>query len=191
VTSIAKASPRERLLRAAADLFYREGVASVGVEKLCQTAGVSKRSMYQLFETKDDVVAESLRQFGPHTVAGYFPDEAADLTPRERILYVFQRLEEQAATPDFRGCPFVNTAIEMKDPRHPARLVARDFKQQLTAYFERQAALGGARDPQTLAAQLTVIFDGLAVRSVMLAAGLEGLSVRTASTLLDAAGVPS
>jgi hypothetical protein len=79
----------------------------------------------------------------------------------------------------------------MKDPRHPASLVARDFKQQLTAYFERQAALGGARDPQTLAAQLTVIFDGLAVRSVMLAAGLEGLSVRTASTLLDAAGVPS
>jgi AcrR family transcriptional regulator len=191
VTSIAKASPRERLLRAAADLFYREGVASVGVEKLCQSAGVSKRSMYQLFETKDDVVAESLRQFGPRTVAGYFPEEAADLTPRERVLYVFERLEEQAGSPDFRGCPFVNTAIEMKDPQHPASVVARDFKQQLTAYFQRQATLGGARDPQTLAAQLTVVFDGSAVRSVMLAAGLGGLGVLTASTLLDAAGVPS
>jgi AcrR family transcriptional regulator len=191
VTSIAKTSPRERLLRAAADLFYREGVASVGVEKLCQTAGVSKRSMYQLFETKDDVVAESLRQFGPHDTAGYFPDEAADLTPRERVLHVFERLEEQAGSPGFHGCPFVNTAIEMKDPQHPASVVARDFKQQLTAYIERQVTLGGARDPRTLAAQLTVVFDGSAVRSVMLDAGLDGLSVLTATTLLDAAGVSS
>lgn len=191
MTSIAKPSPRDRLLRAAADLFYREGVASVGVERLCQTAGVSKRSMYQLFETKDDVVAESLRQFGPHNVAGYFPDEAADLTPRQRVLYVFERLEEQAGLPDFHGCPFVNTAIEMKNPRHPASVVASDFKQQLTAYFERQVTLGGARDPQTLAVQLTVVFDGSAVRSVMLAASLDGLSVLTASTLLDAAGVSS
>jgi AcrR family transcriptional regulator len=182
VTSIAKVPPRERLLRAAADLFYRDGVATVGVERLCQSAGVSKRSMYQLFDTKDDLVAESLREYGNREVGAYFAAAA-------RILHVFERLQEQAESPDFHGCPFVNTAVEMRDAEHPASAVARHFKERLTAYFEEQARLGGARDPQTVAAQLTVVFDGSAVRAVMRAAGLDGLAARTAAALLDAAGV--
>jgi AcrR family transcriptional regulator len=189
VTSIAKAPPRDRLLRSAADLFYREGVATVGVERLCQTAGVSKRSMYQLFETKDELVAESLREYGSREVAGYFAAAGVEPTPRARILHVFERLQERAESPGFHGCPFVNTAVEMHDADHPASAVARQFKEQLTAYFEEQARLGGARDSQTVAAQLTVVFDGSAVRAVMRAAGLDGLATRTAAALLDAAGV--
>jgi AcrR family transcriptional regulator len=185
----AKDPPRERLLRASADLFYRDGIAASGVDKLCQAAGVSKRSMYQLFETKDDLVAESLARSGAATVAGYVPAESADLTPRERILHVFERLEAASAGPGFEGCPFVNTAIELKDPTHPASRVARRFKQRLTDFFAQQATLGGAADPATLAKQLTVVFDGSATRVVVHAAALDGLSVLTAATLLDAAGM--
>jgi AcrR family transcriptional regulator len=184
-----KAPPRERLLRAAAELFYAEGVTTVGVERLCRAAGVSKRSMYQLFETKDELVAESLREFGGREVATYFEPADAHPTPRGRILHVFHRLEQQAGSPGFHGCPFVNTAVELHDAEHPASAVARRFKRQLTVYFEQQARLGGARDPQTLAAQLTIVFDGCAVRAVMLAAGLDGVAIQTATTLLDAAGV--
>ncbi len=189
MTSIAKAPSRERLLHTAADLFYRDGIAPVGVERLCQTAGVSKRSMYQLFATKDELVAEALRELGARVVAGYVSPAAAELTPRARILYVFEQLQQVAAAPEYHGCPFINTAIELHDPQHPASTVARQFKDQLTAYFREQASLAGAPDPDTLAAQLTLVFDGSAVRAVMRAAGLDGLASRTAAALLDAAGV--
>lgn len=182
---------RERLLRTAADLFYREGVAPVGVERLCQTAGVSKRSMYQLFDTKDDLVAETLRTHGPAIVAGYFPAPDADLSPRDRIRYVFQRLDEQSGTPGFHGCPFVNTAVETRDPDHPATVVARGFKEQLATHFATHAAALGVADPDALAVQLTMVFDGASVRAVMRGTSLDGAATRTADALLAAAGAAS
>jgi AcrR family transcriptional regulator len=191
MTSIAKASPRERLLRAAAELFYREGITATGVERLCQEAGVSKRSMYQLFDTKDELVAESLAQHARATAEAYLPEDTADLTPRERILYVFERLDAGSADPSFGGCPFVGAATELKDPAHPARLLARGYKQRLTDYFADQATLAGAPDPETLAKQLTIVFDGAAARAVVHATGLDGLAALTASALLDAGGVPA
>lgn len=179
---------RDRLLCTAADLFYREGVAPVGVERLCQTAGVSKRSMYQLFATKDDLVAESLRTHGPGIVDGYLPAADADMGPRERIRYVFKSLDEQSRKPGFHGCPFVNTAVETRDPEHPATVVARAFKDRLTAYFAEQAASLGVADPEGLAVQLTLVFDGAAVRAVMRGTSLDGAATRTADALLTAAG---
>jgi AcrR family transcriptional regulator len=183
VTSIAP--PRERLLKAAAELFYAEGSAAVGVERLCKAAGVSKRSMYQLFTTKDEVIAESLRSYGPATVASYFPGPAADMPPRERILHVFARLEEQSGTGPFHGCPFVNTAVELHDPAHEASIVALSFKKCLESYFLEHATALGAPDPSFLAAQLTMLFDGAAVRAVMRAEPLSGLSLRAATNLLN------
>ena len=189
MTSIAKASPRDRLVRAAADLFHREGITATGVERLCQAAGVSKRSMYQLFDTKDELVAESLAEHGRATVAAYLPEDTADLGPRERILYVFERLDEMSADSGFGGCPFVGTATELKDPAHPAVVVARSHKQRLTDFFAREAARAGASDPGTLGKQLTIVFDGAAARAVVHATGLGGLAVLTASVILDAGGV--
>jgi AcrR family transcriptional regulator len=185
------APPRERLLRAAAELFYAEGAAAVGVERLCQTAGVSKRSMYQLFATKDEVIAESLRVHGPATAALYFPAAGEDMPPRERILHVFARLEEQAGTAAFHGCPFVNAAVELHDPGHPAAAVALSFKNQLESYFLSQAEQLGAPDPAFLAAQLTMLFDGSAVRAVMRDEPLGGLALRAAIHLLDSAAMTS
>jgi AcrR family transcriptional regulator len=189
MTSSAKLPPRERLLRAATDLFYREGITATGVDKLCQTAGISKKSMYQLFATKDELVAESLTHSGPATIAGLFAPPIPDPTPRERIRYVFERLEELAASPEYRGCPFVNVATELRDPGHAASRVAHGFKQAMTDYFATQAELAGATDPQTLAKQLTIVYDGAAARSVMQATGLDGLSLLTADALLAANGV--
>lgn len=150
---------------------------------------VSKRSMYQLFETKGELVAESLALSGADVLADYFPGEAAGLTPREQIVYVFEQLEAQTGDPAFRGCPFVGTATELKDPAHPAALVARAHKRELTDFFAWQAALGGADDPETLADQLTVVFDGLAARAVVRGAGVGKLAVTTVSVLLDAGGL--
>ncbi|MDG4823116.1 TetR/AcrR family transcriptional regulator [Asanoa sp. WMMD1127] len=181
-------SPRERLLAAAADLFYREGVTATGVERLCAVAGVSKRSMYQLFPTKDALVAEALTAAGPATNQMFLPDDT-ESRPRERILHVFRAQDELSGQPDFVGCRFVNTATDLRDPTHPAARIARDFKQRLTDWFAAEARAGGATDPDLLARQLTVVFDGAAARAVVHDSALDGLGLTTATALLDAAGV--
>jgi AcrR family transcriptional regulator len=176
------------LLDSAAELFYREGV-HVGVEALCRAAGVSKRSMYQLFGSKDEVVAASLERRGPGHTAALLPAEDDERSPRERVLHVFRSLEAVAALPEFRGCPFVSTALELKAPEHPASQVARRWKDALTAFFRGEAERGGAHDPVLLARQLTVAFDGSSAWAVVQGNGLDGLAVKTAEALLDVGGM--
>ncbi|MGW9030887.1 TetR/AcrR family transcriptional regulator [Streptomyces sp. NPDC055722] len=184
----AKTPPRERLLDTAAELFYREGV-SIGVEALCRAAGVSKRTMYQLFVSKDDVLAASLDRAGSLHLGRLLPASEADRPPRARIMHVFERLESLSASPGYLGCPFVATAFELKDPEHPASVVARRFKDALTDFFRQEAQHGDVQDPELLARQLTVVFDGSSSRAVVQAQHLGGLAVATAAALLDSAGM--
>jgi AcrR family transcriptional regulator len=182
-----KASTKERLLDAAAELFYREGV-SIGVEALCRTAGVSKRSIYQLFASKDEVLAASLERKAQHA-AQLVPGLDDVPTPRERILYVFEQAEKASTEPEYQGCPFLAALVELKNPEHPASLVARKAKERLKDLFRAQAELGGARDPELLARQLMLVFDGASARAGARIETLDGLTTATVTTLLDAAGV--
>ncbi|MFP3466157.1 TetR/AcrR family transcriptional regulator [Leifsonia sp. SIMBA_070] len=165
-TTLPRPKPRDRVLAAAARLFVREGVNAVGVDRLAQEAQVSKRSLYQHFDGKDAVVATMLQEYGPSVVAAYFVGDE-EPSPRERALHVFDALHEAAQASDFYGCPFVNVATELRDREHPAAVVARHFKEALTAYFERQAEEAGARDPHLLAVQLTLLFDGASASAAM------------------------
>jgi AcrR family transcriptional regulator len=187
-SSTALAATRDRLLDAAAQLFYAEGMG-VGVEALCRAAGVSKRSMYQLFGSKEEVMAASLERRAPGYWAALAPSDEDERGPRARILHVFERLEQLAAEPGYRGCPFVAAAVEVKRPEHPASRVARERKDALTGFFQREAERAGAPDPALLAQQLTIVFDGASVRAVMRDGGLGGLAVATAGAVLDQAGV--
>ncbi|MFD7436129.1 TetR/AcrR family transcriptional regulator [Streptomyces sp. NPDC059861] len=186
-----KASPRDRLLDVAAQLFYRDGV-SIGVEALCRAAGVSKRSMYQLFDSKDEMLAASLERQLPRYEAQLAPGpgDADAGPPRERVLRVFELLEEASVSADYHGCPYLAALIELKDPEHPASVVARAVKERLKTFFRTQAERGGAQDPELLARQLLLIFDGASARSGARVERLDdGLTTATASALLDAAGV--
>ncbi|MFI6934358.1 TetR/AcrR family transcriptional regulator [Streptomyces sp. NPDC050287] len=183
-----KAGPRERLLEAAATLTYRDGVG-VGIDALCKTAGVSKRSMYQLFESKDELLAASLEQRASAFVATLLPDAGDGRSPRARILHVFEQVERQAGAPEFRGCRYLAVQIELKDQSHPASQVAHRIKGNLTAFFRAEAEPGGAVDPDLLARQLSVVFDGASARAGIGADNLTGLVAPTVATLLDAAGV--
>ncbi|NNH70429.1 TetR/AcrR family transcriptional regulator [Nocardia uniformis] len=184
----ATASTRDRLLDAATRLFYEEGV-HVGVDTLCRAAGVSKRSMYKLFESKDELVAASLERSAPDHALALLPAADDCRSPRARILHVFERLEYLERDHEFRGCPFVAVAIQVKAPEHPASRVARRQKDGLTSFFQYEAERGGASDPALLARQLTLVFDGASAHSVVQAKDLDGLAIATARTLLDAAGV--
>ncbi|TDU90305.1 TetR family transcriptional regulator [Kribbella voronezhensis] len=183
-----QATPRERLLDAAGELFYRDGV-NIGVDALCKAAGVSKKSMYQLFRSKDELIAESLASVGPSYQQALEPGLDDGSTPRERILVVFEKQDRLAASGEFFGCPFVSTAVELKNPEHPGSVVARHFKQRLTDFFRSELIAAGVEDPDLLAVQLTMVFDGASARAVVRAQALSGVGVATAAALLDAAGV--
>ncbi|MFE2423236.1 TetR/AcrR family transcriptional regulator [Streptomyces hokutonensis] len=188
MTTEVKQSPRERLLEAAATLTYRDGVG-IGVEALCKAAGVSKRSMYQLFDSKDELLAASLKERSAAFVATALPPADDGLSPRERILYVFERVESRAGAAEFRGCRYLAVQIELKDETHPASRVAYQIKADLTAFFRAEAEQGGASDPDLLARQLILVFDGASARAGIGADNLVGLIAPTVVSLLDAAGM--
>ena len=113
------------------------------------------------------------------------PDD--ERPPRERILAVFDQLQQLAVSPEFCGCPFANTALELKDRTHPAAGVAKHYKLALTAFFQRQATLAGAREPAALATQLTMLFDGACAHAVM-QGGIPDAARCAAEALLTSSG---
>jgi AcrR family transcriptional regulator len=161
-----KAGARDRLIAAAERLFYDEGIHAVGVERLCAEAEVSKRSLYQHFAGKDEVVTAMLEAQAAKFAARLAPDGGS---PRARILSVFDALDQQADSPGFRGCAFISAATELKDRDHPAVRVAREQKTALTGYFAQALRAGGVRaaDAVAVAVQLTLIFDGASTYAMM------------------------
>ena len=181
-------TPRQRLIDAAADLFYRQGIGTVGVDLVSKAAGVSKRTLYQEFGSKDQLIAQSLDAKGTDIISLYLPAEDTGAPPRGQLLAVFGRLSGWTASETFRGCPFINTVTELADPGHPARRVARDYKQRLRDYFADQAGRAGAADPQRLAGQLIAVFDGAIIQAVM-GSALDPDTIQAAvEALLDAQG---
>ncbi|WP_203921882.1 TetR/AcrR family transcriptional regulator [Rugosimonospora africana] len=145
---------RERILRAATDLFYEQGIGNTGVEQLAEAAHVSKRTLYQHFPSKDELIVGYLRRVTEQrlpALTGVLADTG--MTARERLLGVF---DVDAA----RGCPFVNAAAELADAEHPARRVCSENKQAFIDTLIRLAAEAGARDPDALGHQLAVLYDG-------------------------------
>jgi len=184
-TGTRKVGARERLVAAAERLFYAEGIHAVGVDRLCAEAEVSKRSLYQHFSGKDEVVIAMLQAQAVKSAALFGSD---DRSPRERILAVFDGLDHAADSPDFRGCPFVGAATELKDLDHPAVRVAREQKVALTEYFAEALRAGGVREADLLGLQLTLIFDGASAYSVV-RGGSTPATRRAVETLLNAHGM--
>lgn len=188
MTTDTRPAPRERLLDAAADLLYRQGTA-VGIDALCKAAGVSKRSMYQLFSGKDEMMAAAMERQRPRTESLMLPPPGEPAGPRERVLHVFGRLEEAARAADYRGCPFLAVQVELKDPLHAASQVAARNKQGMAAFFRAEAERAAVADPDLLARRLMLVYDGAAARAGIGADRLDGLAVDMAAMVLDAAGM--
>lgn len=185
MTTAIKPKPRERILAAAEALFYDEGV-HVGVDRLCEVAEVSKRSMYQHFANKDEVIVEMLKLRATTVSEQWAMPEGT--APRDRILAVFDSVHDLGESPEFHGCPFVNVATELKDREHPASVAAMGYKLELNQFFEDQGRKAGATDPETLAVQLTMMFDGACAYNVV--RGGSSPAARSAvEALLDAQGI--
>jgi AcrR family transcriptional regulator len=158
---------RQRILDTAAELFYREGINAIGVERLATESSVSKRTLYQHFPSKTAVVEEYLRSIEESLGNPIQPGaHAADQTPRKRLLALFDL--PTAGVAPVRGCPFHNAAVEaagaMPGVQGIVHAVKRNFVDGLTE-LARQA---GTADPQLLANQLAVLYEGAAALATSL-----------------------
>jgi AcrR family transcriptional regulator len=183
-TTRRKPGARDRLVAAAERLFYADGIHAVGVDRLCAEAEVSKRSLYQHFSGKDDVIVAMLRARG-EALRG-LGDPGPEVDARARLLASFDDLGRQAGDPSYRGCPFVAAAVELKDGDHPGTAVARAAKRERIAWYDARARELGAHDPAALAEQLMLLFDGAHVFAVVHGEPSTALR-RAVETLLDAA----
>ncbi|MDO8189251.1 TetR/AcrR family transcriptional regulator [Conexibacter sp. JD483] len=166
---------RERILSASQQLFRDQGINCTGMDQLCAVAGVSKRTLYQHFGGKDELIAEHLRRFDPDVLPEVF--DRAGLTPRERLLAVF---EIHAPL-----CPFIAAAVEIQDPDHPARVLARDYKLAFAARLAAAARAAGAADPEQLGEQLALLLDGASARSRVLDGETFSTAAAIAAVLVD------
>jgi len=152
-----------RILDTAAGLFYDQGLHAVGVDTIAREAGVTKKTLYDRFGSKDELIAAYLRERDERwrdqltrTV------ERAD-GPRERILATFDALGAWMNAENPRGCAFVNAFAELPDPAHPGHRVAADQKQWLLDYLTRLATGAGLPRPKTIGRRLLLLHEGATV----------------------------
>ena len=159
----------ERILDAASEMFYREGIRAVGVDAIVERAGVAKMSLYKNFRSKDELIAAYLRARDERWRAWLQEEVERRAGPPEgRIPAVFDALEEwMAGDEGFRGCAFVNASTEISDRTHPAWAVISDQKEWMLGYFRRLAEDAGAGAPQELAERLLILFEGANVARVV------------------------
>ena len=167
---------RERILATARKLFYREGIRAIGVDTIVERSGVSKTSLYRLFESKDALIAavvtEQDRLFW--TWWDRIEEQHAD-DPRALLEALLSWAAKRIGDPAWRGCPFLNLATEFPDDNHPGRVIARRNKEEVRARLASIVARLGASDPDRIASQIALMIDGAYVTGLLAEpADLEG-----------------
>lgn len=179
----AKAAMREKILATADRLFYGRGIRAVGVDTIAEEIGISKRTLYNHFPSKDALVAAYLeRRFNKLPIT--------DQPPAAQILGTFDRLARMFADRGFRGCPFVNAVAEIGESGHTANRIAVEFKEQRRLWFRELLQRLDVPDAESLSMQLQMLVDGaIATMLVRRDPKVAEAAKDAARALLVAAGV--
>jgi AcrR family transcriptional regulator len=184
-----RASARDRLVAAAADLFAANGIQATGVDAIIEAADVAKATFYRHFPSKDDLVVAWLRDPAARWLDGVRARvEAQGAKGADAIPALFETVADWLETGDYRGCPYLNTAAELMEPNHPARVVIRDFLQEVEDYLTEKLVQGGYEHPRMLASELQALLAGSITLAVARRSNASALSARDAAiTLLASA----
>ncbi|MCU1401315.1 MAG: HTH-type transcriptional regulator betI [Acidimicrobiales bacterium] len=178
---------RDRLLDAADELFYEDGVLSVGIDRIIERAGVAKATLYSVFGSKDELIRAYLHRRHVAREARINAKLALYDSPRDKLLALFEVLDDLFADRTFRGCAFLNASAES----HPGSTIAEvsdEYRAWMRTLIVGLATDAGARDPMQLAEQLTLLYDGAIVGAKMdRNAGIAAAARAVAETLVDAA----
>jgi len=185
--NMAKPSARERLLAAADELFYAEGVRTVGIDRVIEQAGVAKASLYNTFGSKEALIHAYLEGRHARTAARITRHIERYDTPRERLLAVFESQGELFAEPGFRGCAFAAASAEAHSGDQVEQ-ASDAYRAWILQLFTELAEQAGAADPAGLARQLHLVYDGGGLSARMdHDPDVSRISRATAAILLDAA----
>jgi AcrR family transcriptional regulator len=179
----AKEAMQERILSTADRLFNGQGIRAVGVDTIAAEIGISKRTLYNYFPSKDALICAYLTR-------RFIPTKTSDHPPLEQILRVFDWLERWFASESFRGCPFVNAVSELGERTHAATKIAVDFKEQRRLWMRDLLARAGATDPDGLSVQIALLVEGaIATALVRGDPGVARAAKNAAAVLLTAGGI--
>jgi AcrR family transcriptional regulator len=148
-----KSAMKDRILETADRLFYHRGIRAAGVDTIAAEVGISKRTLYNYFPSKEELIEAYLERRFTHA-------PASDKPPAEQILRTFDRLEQVFGSKDFRGCPFVNAVAELGAENQSVKKIAIAFKESRRTWFRDLLLRLDVPDPEGLATQLTLLVDG-------------------------------
>ena len=178
-----KATARERLLEAANELFYLEGVQSVGIDRVIEHAGVAKASLYNSFGSKEELVHAYLEGRRASTAARITAAVEKRSTPRDKLLAIFESQSEAQRRPGFRGCAFAAASAEAK-PGGLVEQATTSYRGWLLGLFRDLAAETGAPRPELLGRQLQLLYDGAASAGTLDHDSSAAASARAAAEVL-------
>ena len=179
----AKEAMQERILETAGRLFYGQGIRAVGVDTIAAEIGISKRTLYNYFPSKDELVVAYLSR---HCI----PPKTSDKPLLEQILYMFDRLERWFASDIFRGCPFVNAIAELSDATHPGTQLAVAYKERRRLWVRDALSRLNVADPDALSTQIAILAEGAIIAALVRGDPAMAAAAKAAArVLLTAAGV--
>lgn len=183
-------APLERLLSCTEQLIYRDGICATGMDAIVKASGVSRKTIYKHFGTKDRLVAEALKRRDLRWMAWFEASLESFEGSRAQLLGAFDVLADWFRSADFHGCAFINTAGEVSGPDNPVRQVARVHKEKLHHCLAQRCIDIGAEQPQQLAGQLLLLIDG-AITSALVSGRVDAAvdAQRIAETLLMTEGL--
>jgi AcrR family transcriptional regulator len=178
-----KLAMKDRILETADRLFYLQGIRAVGVDTIAAEIGISKRTLYNHFPSKDALISAYLAR-------RFVAPRPSQKPPAEQILGTFDSLERRFSAKDFRGCPFVNAVAELGSEDQSVRRIAVAFKESRRLWFRDLLLQLGVADAEGLATQLTLLVDGsIAQDLVRNDPAMARAAKQAATVLLENAGV--
>ncbi|MGF1554264.1 MAG: TetR/AcrR family transcriptional regulator [Paracoccaceae bacterium] len=161
-----RSAPRERLIETASTLFARHGYHAVGIARIVEEAGVSRVALYHHFRSKEELILAVLRrkdEVARNAIMREVEKRSSD--PKERLIALFDFLARWFAQTEFTGCMFLNATAEYHELDDPIHRAASEHKRLMLDYLVRQCRNAGADDPQRLADQIYMLFDGAIVQT--------------------------
>jgi AcrR family transcriptional regulator len=179
---------RQQILETASELFYQKGIQHVGINEVIAASGVAKRTLYRWFPSKDLLIEAVMTARAAHWIH-WFETAVSERgnTPKERLLATFDVLRDWYASPNFRGCPFINAVLEIADASHKAHHVSINLRESIRQIIVRLAAEAGIKNPDFFSRQYLLLIGGASLMATIEQSPEGATFAQTAlSVLIDA-----
>ncbi|MDV2996324.1 MAG: hypothetical protein N4J56_005978 [Chroococcidiopsis sp. SAG 2025] len=159
---------RQHILATASELFYQKGIQHVGINEVIAASGVAKRTLYRWFPSKD-LLIEEVMKYRANQWMQWFKTAVSERgnTPKEQLLATFDVLREWYASPNFRGCPFINAVLEIANASHKAHQVSIDLRESIRQVIMHLAVEAGVKNPDFFSQQYLLLIGGASLMATI------------------------